>query len=409
MNRRVVVTGMSGVTAFGNDWESIEPRLRACENATQYMPSYEQYDGLNTKLAAPVTDFELPKHYKRKQVRGMGRVSMLATVATENALIQAGLIGNEVLTNGQTGIAYGSSTGSTDAVGAFGVMLNEKTTRAITATTYVQMMPHTTAVNVGLFFGLRGRVIPTSSACTSGSQAIGYAYEAIKHGYQTIMVAGGGEELCPTESAVFDTLFATSLKNDAPKTTPSPYDKDRDGLVIGEGAGTLVLEEYEHAKARGAKIYAEIVGFASNCDAAHVTQPQMETMQICMEQALKNANLSPDKIGYVSAHGTATDRGDIAESNATEKAVGRVPISSLKSYFGHTLGACGAVEAWLGLEMMHTGWFNPTLNLNNLDPECGDLDYITGSGREMQIDYLMSNNFAFGGINTSIIFKRIAD
>ena len=409
MNRRVVVTGMSGVTAFGNDWQTIEPRLRACENATQYMPSYEQYDGLNTKLAAPVTDFELPKHYKRKQVRGMGRVSMLATVATENALIQAGLIGNEVLTNGQTGIAYGSSTGSTDAVGAFGVMLNEKTTRAITATTYVQMMPHTTAVNVGLFFGLRGRVIPTSSACTSGSQAIGYAYEAIKHGYQTIMVAGGGEELCPTESAVFDTLFATSLKNDAPKTTPSPYDKDRDGLVIGEGAGTLVLEEYEHAKARGAKIYAEIVGFASNCDAAHVTQPQMETMQICMEQALKNANLSPDKIGYVSAHGTATDRGDIAESNATEKAVGRVPISSLKSYFGHTLGACGAVEAWLGLEMMHTGWFNPTLNLNNLDPECGDLDYITGSGREMQIDYLMSNNFAFGGINTSIIFKRIAD
>jgi 3-oxoacyl-[acyl-carrier-protein] synthase II len=409
MNRRVVVTGMSGVTAFGNNWESIEPRLRACENATQYMPSYEQYDGLNTKLAAPITDFELPKHYKRKQVRGMGRVSMLATVATENALIQAGLIGNEVLTNGQTGIAYGSSTGSTDAVGAFGVMLNEKTTRAITATTYVQMMPHTTAVNVGLFFGLRGRVIPTSSACTSGSQAIGYAYEAIKHGYQTVMVAGGGEELCPTESAVFDTLFATSLKNDAPKTTPSPYDKNRDGLVIGEGAGTLVLEEYEHAKARGAKIYAEIVGFASNCDAAHVTQPQMETMQIWMELALKDANLSPDKIGYVSAHGTATDRGDIAESNATEKAVGRVPISSLKSYFGHTLGACGAVEAWLGLEMMHTGWFNPTLNLNNLDPECGDLDYITGTGREMQIDYLMSNNFAFGGINTSIIFKRVAD
>ncbi|WP_165311764.1 beta-ketoacyl-ACP synthase [Vibrio ziniensis] len=409
MSRRVVVTGMSGVTAFGNDWQSIEPRLRACENATQYMPSYEQYEGLNTKLAAPVNDFELPKHYKRKQVRGMGRVSMLATVATENALIQAGLIGNEVLTNGQTGIAYGSSTGSTDAVGAFGVMLNEKSTRAITATTYVQMMPHTTAVNVGLFFGLRGRVIPTSSACTSGSQAIGYAYEAIKHGYQTVMVAGGAEELCPTESAVFDTLFATSLKNDDPKSSPSPYDRDRDGLVIGEGAGTLVLEEYEHAKARGAKIYAEIVGFASNCDAAHVTQPQMETMQICMELALKDANLSPDKIGYVSAHGTATDRGDIAESNATEKAVGRVPISSLKSYFGHTLGACGAVEAWLSLEMMHTGWFNPTLNLNNLDPECGDLDYITGSGRDMQIDYLMSNNFAFGGINTSIIFKRIAE
>ncbi|EKO3534306.1 beta-ketoacyl-ACP synthase [Vibrio fluvialis] len=409
MSRRVVVTGMSGITAFGNDWQTIEPKLRDCQNATQYMPSYEQYEGLNTKLAAPVIGFELPKHYKRKQVRGMGRVSQLATVATENALIQAGLIGNDVLTNGQTGIAYGSSTGSTDAIGAFGVMLNEKTTKAITATTYVQMMPHTTAVNVGLFFGLRGRVIPTSSACTSGSQAIGYAYEAIKHGYQTVMVAGGGEELCPTESAVFDTLFATSLKNDAPKTTPRPYDSERDGLVIGEGAGTLVLEEYEHAKARGAQIYAEIIGFASNCDAAHVTQPQMETMQICMEMALRHAQLDPAKIGYVSAHGTATDRGDIAESNATANALGKVPISSLKSYFGHTLGACGAIEAWLSLEMMHTGWFHPTLNLESLDPQCGDLDYITGTGREMTVDYLMSNNFAFGGINTSIIFKRHAE
>ncbi|ELA8379494.1 beta-ketoacyl-ACP synthase [Vibrio parahaemolyticus] len=407
MNRRVVVTGMSGVTAFGNDWQSVEPKLRDCQNATQYMPSYEQYDGLNTKLAAPILDFELPKHYKRKQVRGMGRVSKLATVATENALSQAGLIGNDVLTNGQTGIAYGSSTGSTDAIGAFGVMLNEKTTKAITATTYVQMMPHTTAVNVGLFFGLKGRVIPTSSACTSGSQAIGYAYEAIKHSYQTVMVAGGAEELCPTESAVFDTLFATSLKNEDPKSTPRPYDSDRDGLVIGEGAGTLVLEEYEHAVARGAKIYAEIIGFASNCDAAHVTQPQMETMQICMEMALQNAGIPAEKIDYVSAHGTATDRGDIAESNATANALGKVPISSLKSYFGHTLGACGAIEAWLGLEMMHTGWFNPTLNLKNLDEQCGDLDYIAGQGRELDVKYLMSNNFAFGGINTSIIFKKM--
>ncbi|HHF2858707.1 TPA: beta-ketoacyl-ACP synthase [Vibrio diabolicus] len=407
MSRRVVVTGMSGVTAFGNDWQSVEPKLRDCQNATQYMPSYEQYDGLNTKLAAPILDFELPKHYKRKQVRGMGRVSKLATVATENALSQAGLIGNGVLTNGQTGIAYGSSTGSTDAIGAFGVMLNEKTTKAITATTYVQMMPHTTAVNVGLFFGLKGRVIPTSSACTSGSQAIGYAYEAIKHGYQTVMVAGGAEELCPTESAVFDTLFATSLKNEYPKSTPRPYDSDRDGLVIGEGAGTLVLEEYEHAVARGAKIYAEIIGFASNCDAAHVTQPQMETMQICMEMALQNAGIPAEKIDYVSAHGTATDRGDIAESNATANALGKVPISSLKSYFGHTLGACGAIEAWLGLEMMHTGWFNPTLNLENLDEQCGDLDYIAGQGRELDVKYLMSNNFAFGGINTSIIFKKM--
>ncbi|GGK26824.1 beta-ketoacyl-ACP synthase [Aliivibrio fischeri] len=407
MSRRVVVTGMSGVTALGSDWNTVGENLRKCENATQYMPSFEVYDGLNTKLAAPIDDFTLPKHYTRKKIRSMGRVSLLSTVASEQALEQSGLIGNDILTNGQTGIAFGSSTGSTDAVGAFGVMLNEKSTRAITATTYVQMMPHTAAVNVGLFFGLRGRVIPTSSACTSGSQAIGYAYEAIKHGYQTAMVAGGAEELCPTESAVFDTLFATSLKNDAPKTSPSPYDQDRDGLVIGEGAGALVLEEYEHAKARGATIYAELVGFASNCDAAHVTQPQMETMQLCMEMSLKDANLAPEKIGYVSAHGTATERGDIAESTATENVFGSsMPISSLKSYFGHTLGACGAIEAWLSIEMMRNNWFSPTLNLNNVDERCGKLDYITGTGREIECDYIMSNNFAFGGINTSLIFKR---
>ena len=405
---RVVVTGMSGVTAFGNDWESVSAKLKACENATQYMPSFEQYEGLNTKLAAPIEHFELPKHYTRKKIRGMGRVAKLATLASENALIQSGLIGNDILTNGQTGVAYGSSTGSTEAVGAFGVMLNEKSTRAITATTYVQMMPHTCAVNVGLFFGLKGRIIPTSSACTSGSQAIGYAYETIKFGKQTVMLAGGAEELCPTESAVFDTLFATSLKNDTPKLSPSPYDKNRDGLVIGEGAGTLVLEEYEHAKSRGAKIYAELIGFASNCDAKHVTQPEKETMQICMEMALQDAGISADKIGYISAHGTATERGDIAETHATQSAVGsHTPISSLKSYFGHTLGACGAVEAWVAIEMMNEGWFNPTLNLKEVDSECADLDYITGRGRHISCDHIMSNNFAFGGINTSLIFKRL--
>ena len=177
--------------------------------------------------------------------------------------------------------------------------------------------------------------------------------------------------------------------------------------MIGEGAGSLVLESLEHAQARGATILAELVGYASNCDAAHVTQPQKATMQICMQMALDQAGLTAEQIGYISAHGTATDRGDIAESQATHAIFGsQTPISSLKSFFGHTLGACGAVEAWLGLEMMAEGWFAPTLNLENPDPACGALDYIQGSGRQLQIDYLMSNNFAFGGINTSLIFKR---
>jgi 3-oxoacyl-[acyl-carrier-protein] synthase II len=373
------------------------------------MDEWLQYQGLNTHLAAPIDDFILPEHYTRKRIRSMGRVSLLSTRATELALEQAGLIGEAVLTNGDTGIAFGSSTGSTKPVSEFATMMLEKHTNNITGTTYVQMMPHTTAVNAGLFFGLRGRVIPTSSACTSGSQAIGYAYEAIRHGYQKVMVAGGAEELCPSEAAVFDTLFATSQQNDTPELSPRPFDKYRDGLVIGEGAGALILESLDHALARGAHIYGEIVGFATNCDAAHITQPQKETMQICIAQALQQAGIPPSEIGYISAHGTATDRGDVAESHATAAVFGNTtPISSLKSYFGHTLGACGALEAWMSLEMMNEGRFVPTINLTEPDPACGDLDYLMGQSRNIDTEYIQSNNFAFGGINTSLVFRRWA-
>ncbi|WP_173581490.1 beta-ketoacyl-ACP synthase [Winslowiella iniecta] len=407
MIRRVVVTGMGGVTAFGESWQHVAAGLRTGQNAVRKMPEWQVYQGLHTLLGAPIDNFSLPEHYTRKRIRSMGRVSLMATRASELALEQANLLDHPVLTSGATGIAYGSSTGSTGPVSEFATMLTEKHTNNITGTTYVQMMPHTTAVNAGLFFGLRGRVIPTSSACTSGSQAIGYAWEAIRHGYQTVMVAGGAEELCPSEAAVFDTLFATSQRNDAPKTTPSPFDVKRDGLVIGEGAGTLILEELEHAQARGATIYAELVGFHTNCDAAHITQPQRETMQICIEGALRSAGLTPRDIGYINAHGTATDRGDSAESLATAAVFGRhTPVSSLKSYLGHTLGACGALEAWMSIEMMREGWFAPTLNLTEPAADCGELDYITGSVRQVDTDYIQSNNFAFGGINTSLIFRR---
>lgn len=407
MTRRVVITGMGGVTAFGENWQDVSARLLAYENAVRKMPEWQVYDGLHTLLGAPVDDFTLPEHYTRKRIRAMGRVSQMSTRASELALEQAGLIGDPILTSGETGIAYGSSTGSTGPVSEFATMLTEKHTNNITGTTYVQMMPHTTAVNTGLFFRPARAGDPNLQRLYFRQRAIGYAWEAIRHGYQTVMVAGGAEELCPSEAAVFDTLFATSQHNDAPKTTPSPFDENRDGLVIGEGAGTLILEELEHAKARGATIYGEIVGFATNCDAAHITQPQRETMQYCMEQSLKIAGLSAQDIGYISAHGTATDRGDMAESLATATIYGdNVPLSSLKSYFGHTLGACGALEAWMSLQMMREGWFAPTLNLNKPDPNCGALDYIMHEARKVDCEFLQSNNFAFGGINTSIIIKR---
>ncbi|MGO2372334.1 MAG: beta-ketoacyl-ACP synthase [Pseudoalteromonas prydzensis] len=404
--KRVVVTGMSAITALGDQWPVFKQALQRGENAVQVMSDWDYLPELNTRLAAPVTHFIKPAHYTRKQVRSMGRVAIMSTRTTELALEQAGLLDDPSLTDGSTGVSFGSSTGSTQPLIAFAKMMETGSMAGFTATSYIQMMAHTAPVNVGVFFGIKGRVITTSSACTSGSQGIGYAYEAIKFGRQKIMVAGGAEELCVTEAAVFDTLYATSTKNQTPKLTPRPFDTERDGLVIGEGAGTLILEEYEHAKARGATILAEVVGFGCNSDGQHVTQPTSATMQIAIEMALQDANLSADKIGYVNAHGTSTDRGDIAESHATFNALGAKPISSLKSYLGHTLGACGAIEAWASINMMTDNWFAPTINLTEIDSQCAALDYITGQGREIQTDYVMSNNFAFGGINTSLIFKR---
>lgn len=410
MKKRVVITGMGGITALGDNWDAIKAGLLKQENAVQTMHEWQVYNGLHTMLAAPVPHFELPSEtYSRKKIRSMGKVALMSVRATEFALQDAKLLDDPILKSGQVGVAYGSSTGNVEAVKDFGEMLINFDTGNITGNTYVKMMPHTTSVNIALFFGLTGRLITTSTACTSGSQSIGYAYEAIAYGKQKIMIAGGAEELSPTESAVFDTLFATSCKNDEPKLTPAPFDKNRDGLVIGEGACSLVLEEYEHAKARGAYIYAEIVGFATNCDASHITQPKKETMQICIASALEEAGLSPQNIGYISAHGTATDRGDIAESNATADIFAdKVPFSSLKSYFGHTLGACGSIEAWLSIKMMQEGWFTPTLNLHEVDPQCGNLDYIIGDIRKVDCEFIQSNNFAFGGINTSLIFKRMS-
>jgi len=405
---RVVITGMSAITALGDDWPTFKQALKKGENAVQPMPQWSNMEGLNTQLGAPVTHFEKPSHYKRKKVRSMGRVSLMATRATELALEQAQLLDNPALTDGSTGISYGSSIGSTEPLVSFGQMLENGNMNGVTATSYIQMMSHTAPVNVGVFFGLKGRVITTSSACTSGSQGIGYAYEAIKFGRQKLMVAGGAEELCVTEAAVFDTLYATSIKNDSPKSTPRPFDKDRDGLVIGEGACTLILEELEHAKARGATILAELVGFGCNSDGTHVTQPTAATMQIAMQQALTDANIEASDIGYVSAHGTATEKGDIAETTATAAVMGKVAISSLKSYLGHTLGACGSIEAWASINMMRDNWFAPTINLETIDAQCGELDYLRGEGRIINTDYVMSNNFAFGGINTSLIFKRFS-
>lgn len=409
MKHRVVVTGMGGISPLGNDWATIRAQLGSYRNAVTSMPEWREYEGLNTQLGSLAAPFALSERYNRKAIRSMGRVALMGTRATELALLDAGLLDHRLLGGGKMGISFGSSAGTLAAIMDFGRMLDEKTTRGINATTYIKMMAHTAPVNIGVFFGVTGRIITTSSACTSGSQGIGYAYEAIRAGKQTAMIAGGSEEMSPISAAVFDTLFATSVLNDTPELTPRPFDSARDGLVIGEGAGCLILEERDHALARGATIYAELVGFGTNSDGSHVTQPNPVTMQVAMQLALDDARLAASDIGYVNAHGTSTEHGDIAETQATAALFGpAMPISSLKSYMGHTLGACGALEAWFTIEMMREGWFAPTLNLEQVDPNCGQLDYIRGEGRQMDCQYVMSNNFAFGGINTSLIFKKHA-
>lgn len=405
--RRVVITGAGVVSALGDDWAQVKASFQSKKSAVCFMEDWQKYEGLGTHLAAPVHNFEMPAHFTKKKKRSMGRVAQMGVLATERALADANLTDHPVIRSHATGVAYGSATGSSQAALEFAPMLENLSTSRINSSTYLRMMSHTAAVNISVYFGTQGRMHTTSSACTAGSQAIGYAYEAIKYGMQDVMIAGGAEELCPSQAAVFDTLFAASTKNTTPEATPRPYDKDRDGLVLGEGACTLVLESYEHAKARGANILAEVVGYATNTDGTYLVKPNLETVQRVMSDAMKDAGVSADDIGYVSAHGTATQHGDIVESQATYQVLGAKPVSSLKSYTGHTLGACGSFEVWATLNMMKENWFAPTLNLDNIDPECAPLDFIQHDCREIDTDHFMSNNLAFGGINTSLIIKRV--
>ena len=404
--RRVAITGMGIVSPLGNDVASAFARLRVLRNCVERLAALDEYEGLNSRLAA-LCHFERPASYTRKVVRTMGEVSMLALNATEQAIAQAGLTETE-LQAGRCGVAYGSCSGSIPPMFDFYSMIATKKVQNVNSGTYLKLMPQTTAVNLSVHFKTHGRLLPTGTACTSGSLALGQAAELIRWGVQDIMLAGGAEEFSAAQVAVFDTLYATSLKNEAPTATPAPYDVSRDGLVTGDGATTLVLEEYEHAKARGARILGELVGFAETTDGTHVTNPNAETMSSALTLALADAGIDGSAIGYVSGHGTATKAGDIAETQATRAAFGRaVPISSIKSYTGHTLGACGALEAALLVKSLETGWYPPTLNLTTPDPACAELDYLMGEGRRIDCEYAMSDNFAFGGVNTSLIFRKV--
>ncbi len=408
MKRRVVITGMSGLTSLGDSWAEIKTRMRAGETGTRYIPEWDRLTDLSIKVGGPVDSFSEVGLYPRQKMRSLGRVAAMAVKSAERALDQAGLTDDPVLRTGRVGVACGSSWGSTAPTKEFVHFIETGKSGALNGTSYIRMMAHTTAVNISVFFGLQGRVITTSAACVSGSQGIGYAFETIQDGRADIMVAGGAEEFCPTMAMVFDRIYATSQSNHAPHAASKPFDASRDGLVIGEGAGILILESLDHALARGARPLAEIVGFATNADGAHIAHPAAQTQTVVMREALANAGLAASDIDFVNGHGTATVAGDISESHSTLQAYGdRAPFATTKGHFGHTLGACGAVELWLGVEMMNEGWIAPIANLKDVDPKCAALDYVAGEGRKADITHFASNNFAFGGLNTSLIVRRV--
>ena len=408
MTRRVVVTGMSGLTPIGLEWKHVRDAILAGRSGVVRVPELERIDGLATQLGAPASEFEVPDHYPRKRLRSMGRVAVLATRSVELALEDAGLRDDPVIGSGRTGVSYGSNSGSPPALAVYAEKLFVGgTLSGIAASDYLKFMSHTCAANLAAFFGVRGRIVPTSSACTSGSQGIGYGYEAIRFGQQDVMLAGGADEFGTMDVAVFDVLYAASRRNHEPHRTPRPFDADRDGLVVGEGAGCFVLEELERARARGARIHAEVIGYATNCDGRHMTNPDPAGMEQVMRLGLADAGLAAGDIDYVNAQATGTDAGDVAESQATFAVFGgRTPISSLKGHLGHTLGACGAIEAWITLQMLREGWLAPSLNLERVDPRCAPLDYVMGAPRPASARVAVSNNFAFGGVNTSLVFRR---
>jgi 3-oxoacyl-[acyl-carrier-protein] synthase II len=410
LTRRVVVTGMAGITALGRDYAEIERRMKDGETGTKYIPEWDRLTDLTCKVGAPADWFKHEGFYPRQKMRSMGRVAVMAVDAAERALASAGLTDDPVVKGGRTGISCGSSFGSTQPINEFHHFLSTGKAGGFNSTSYIRMMAHTGAVNLSVVFGVTGRVITTSSACTSGSQGVGYGYETIQDNRADIMIVGGAEEFCPSMSMVFDRLYATSAAaNEQPERACRPFDATRDGMVVGEGAGFLILEELEHAKARGAKPLAEVVGYATNADGAHISHPEAETQTLMMRAALKSAGIDKNAIGFISGHGTATVAGDVVESQASNSAYGdKIPFHTLKGHFGHALGACGGIEAWLGVEMLRSGWVAPIANFREKDPRCADLDYIGGKGRNIDAEYFVSNNFAFGGINTSLVFKRVA-
>lgn len=405
---RVVITGIGLVSPLGSDPKTVSGALRRGESGVVAMADWAEIDGLHARVAAPVAAEPDARAIPRNQRRGMGRQALFAAAAARAAVTDADLDG-QLLSSGEVGIAIGSTAGSAQSLhdDFFGKVISQRSVRAVRSTAFLRIMGHTCAANVAMLLGLKGRVLAPASACTSGSQAIGAGYEALRAGEQRAMLCGGADEAHFTAAAVFDITHAASPGDpDHPQRSPRPFDAERDGLVVGEGSGVVVLERLDSARERGARIYGEILGYATNCDATHLSQPQPPAMVACMRRVLAAAGCAPDDVDYINAHATATLLGDRAEAEATAELFGdRVAVSSTKGHTGHTLGACGALETIFCLMMMHQRFIAPTRNLERVDPACSGIRHVR-EAQPLEIDVALNNNFAFGGVNTSLLLRR---
>lgn len=412
MNRRVVITGCSAITPIGYGKQPIVDSLLQGRSGIRPLRD----DGLLTEhihsRVFGTVDYPIDYQFKRAHRKTMGPVACYACQVAKDVLETSGL-SEEFITSGRLGVAFGSTHGSPTVQREiyktfFGDLANRLS--SIGAVDYLRSMVHTTAVNITRMFGITGRVIASSTACTTSSQAIGFGYETIKFGLQDAMICGGADEYDTTTVAVFDNLLACSVAyNDRPQRTPRPFDAARDGLVVGEGGGAVLLEEYEAARRRGAPILGEVIGFACNNNGGDLILPNLDGITATLRLALDSAGIGPEQVDLISAHATATKMGDVVEAQAIAAVYGDRPwVTGLKSYMGHTMGTCGVIELALLLYMMEQGFIAPTLNLENVDPRCAMIRHVRRL-EEQPVRIAALQNFAFGGVNTCLIIRNDPD
>ena len=410
--RRVVVTGLGCITPVGNTVGDAWANLLAGQSGIDLITKFDA-SNFACKIAGEVKGFDVESYMSAKDARSMDTFIHYGIAAAAQAVQDSGLPTGEALSDDlatRIGCVIGSGIGGLPLIENTHAELAARGPRRITPFFVPASIINMVAGHVSMRFGFKGPNLAVVTACTTGLNCIGEAGRMIEYGDADVVVAGGTEAtVSPLGVGGFAAMRALSTRNDDPKAASRPWDKDRDGFVLGEGAGVLVLEEYEHAKARGAKIYAELCGYGMSADAGHMTAPNMDGPRRAMLAALRNAGINADQIDYLNAHGTSTPLGDLNETNAIKAALGdhakNIVVSSTKSMTGHLLGGAGGIESVFTVLALHEQKIPPTINLDNQDPEC-DLDYCANTARDATIEVAVKNNFGFGGTNGTLVFKR---